>query len=177
MTPWFFGYGSLVNRATHDYPAAQPAQLHGWRRVWVRTMQRDVVFLSVHRATGTSIGGLVAQMPGAEWAALDQRETGYDRICADGQVSPVVAPVAVYQVPPACQSPGRDHAILLSYLDVVVQGFLREFGEAGAEAFFATTDGWDIPVRDDRAAPLYPRAQVLTPQERSLTDRLLAQVQ
>ena len=46
-----------------------------------------------------------------------------------------------------------------------------------AAAFFDTTDGWDTPVLDDRAAPLYPRAQTLTRQERGLTDALLAQVQ
>ena len=32
--PAFFGYGSLVNRATHDYRQAVPARLKGWRRVW-----------------------------------------------------------------------------------------------------------------------------------------------
>ena len=32
--------------------------------------------------------------------------------------------------------------ILLSYLDVVVQGYLAEFGEAGVARFFASTDGW-----------------------------------
>ena len=177
MTPSFFGYGSLVNRATHDYPAARPAQLIGWRRTWVRTDLRDVVFLSVRPDPGTTIDGLVAQVPNADWHALDLRETGYDRIPADGQVSVETGPIAVYHVPEARQRRAGDHAILLSYLDVVVQGFLREFGEAGVEAFFATTDGWDTPVRDDRAAPLYPRAQVLSAQERALTDRLLAQVQ
>ncbi|WP_299685777.1 gamma-glutamylcyclotransferase family protein [uncultured Tateyamaria sp.] len=177
MMPSFFGYGSLVNRATHDYPGAQPAQLHGWRRTWVRTEFRDVVFLSVRRDPDTSIDGLIAQVPRGDWAALDLRETGYDRIPADGQLSVETGPVAVYQVPDTHQRHGGDHAILLSYLDVVVQGFLREFGQRGVEAFFATTDGWDTPVRDDRAAPLYPRAQVLSAQERALTDRLLAQVQ
>ena len=177
MTPSFFGYGSLVNRATHDYPGAQPAQLHGWRRVWVRTDPRDVVFLSVRPDPGTTIDGLVAQVPRGDWAALDLRETGYDRIPADGHVSVPTGPVAVYQVRDLRQQPGGDHKILLSYLDVVVQGFLREFGQAGVEAFFATTDGWDTPVRDDRGAPLYPRAQQLSAAERALTDRLLAQVQ
>ncbi|MEO0746108.1 MAG: gamma-glutamylcyclotransferase family protein [Pseudomonadota bacterium] len=177
MTPSFFGYGSLVNRATHDYPAARPAQLHGWRRTWVRTDLRDVVFLSVRPDPGTSIDGLVAQVPDADWAALDLRETGYDRVAADGQVSVTTGPVAVYQVPEARQRQGGSHAILLSYLDVVVQGFLREFGQAGVEAFFATTDGWNTPVTDDRAAPQYPRAQPISRDERALTDRLLAQVQ
>ena len=177
MTPWFFGYGSLVNRATHDYPGAMPARLRGWRRTWVRTDIRDVVFLSVRPDAGSTIDGLVAQVPGADWAALDLRESGYARVDATGHVDVDATPVAVYQVPEADQRRGGQHAILLSYLDVVVQGFLREFGPAGAEAFFATTDGWDTPVQDDRAAPLYPRAQALTPQERALVDRLLAQVQ
>ena len=60
MSPCFFGYGSLVNRATHDYPAATPAQLRGWRRTWVRTDIRDVVFLSVRPDPGSVIDGLVA---------------------------------------------------------------------------------------------------------------------
>ncbi|WP_299609426.1 gamma-glutamylcyclotransferase family protein [uncultured Tateyamaria sp.] len=179
MTPWFFGYGSLVNRATHDYPQAQQATLRGWRRTWVRTALRDVVFLSVHEAPGHSIDGLIASVPGADWAALDQRESGYNRIDASHAVhhGADAGDIAVYQVPQESQRMGGDHRILLSYLDVVVQGFVREFGQAGAEHFFATTDGWETQVHDDRAAPLYPRAQVLTAQERALTDRLLAQVQ
>lgn len=179
MTAWFFGYGSLVNRATHSYPQAQTATLNGWRRVWVRTELRDVVFLSIHPAQGHSINGLIATVPDADWAALDQRESGYARIDATHHVSHAAPAntIAAYQVPPERQRNGGDHRILLSYLDVVVQGFDREFGQAGAEAFFATTDGWDTPVLDDRAAPLYPRAQTLSPRERALTDRLLAQVQ
>ncbi|WP_299727325.1 gamma-glutamylcyclotransferase family protein [uncultured Tateyamaria sp.] len=179
MTPWFFGYGSLVNRATHDYPQAQIATLHGWRRIWVRTALRDVVFLSIHPVAGHSIDGLIASVPNADWAALDQRESGYARIDATDQVAhgAPASSIAAYQVPPDHQRKGGDHRILLSYLDVVVQGFVREFGEAGAASFFETTDGWDTPVFDDRAAPLYPRAQDLTAEERALTDVLLAQVQ
>lgn len=179
MTPWFFGYGSLVNRATHSYPEAQTATLHGWRRKWVCTDRRDVVFLSIEPATGHAINGLIASVPQGDWAALDLRETGYGRIDTTAHVthSASASQIAAYRVQPENQRGGNGHRILLSYLDVVVQGFAREFGEAGAEAFFDTTDGWDTPVHDDRAAPLYPRAQVLTPQERALTDRLLAQVQ
>ena len=179
MTPYFFGYGSLVNRATHDYPDAHPATLNGWRRVWVRTALRDVVFLSIRPAKGDSIQGLIAAVPGADWAALDLRETGYTRVDTTAHVTHPARTqsIAAYQVPSEMQRAGGEHRILLSYLDVVVQGFVREFGEAGAEAFFATTDGWDTPVHDDRAAPIYPRAQPLSASERALTDRLLAQVQ
>ncbi|MEL7091852.1 MAG: gamma-glutamylcyclotransferase family protein [Pseudomonadota bacterium] len=179
MTPWFFGYGSLVNTATHSYPAARPARLAGYRRIWVAAERADVVYLSVHAAEGGQIDGLVAQVPGADWAALDVRETGYTRhdVTAHVSTSDATGPVAVYQVPSETTQTANGHHILLSYLDVVVQGFLREFGQAGAEAFFATTDNWHIPVQDDRASPRYPRAQRLTSQEQALTERLLAQVQ
>jgi len=179
MTPWFFGYGSLVNRATHRYPQAQRATLNGWRRVWVRTELRDVVFLSIQPAKGHSIDGLIASVPNADWGALDLRESGYARINATPHVShdaPAIS-VAAYQVPTEHRRHGGDHCILLSYLDVVVQGFVREFGEAGAQAFFETTDGWETPIFDDRAAPRYSRAQSLNATERALTDDLLAQVQ
>ncbi|WP_299143294.1 gamma-glutamylcyclotransferase family protein [uncultured Tateyamaria sp.] len=179
MTPWFFGYGSLVNRATQDYPSAQTATLNNWRRVWVRTELRDVVFLSIHPAPGHQIDGLIAAVPDADWAALDLRETGYQRIDATSSVTHQsdATTIAAYQVPTDAQRAGGDHHILLSYLDVVVQGFLQEFGYDGACAFFETTDGWDTPVRNDRAAPLYPRAQRLTAEEMAVTDALLAQVQ
>ena len=68
------------------------------------------------------------------------------------------------------------HPVLLSYLDVVVQGYMREFGEAGVARFFATTDGWDAPVLDDRKHPIYPRHQVLNSSERALTDDQIAQL-
>ena len=103
MTPWFFGYGSLVNCATHDYPQAQTATLNGWRRVWVRTALRDVVFLSIHHAPGHSIDGLVAAVPDADWAALDLREGGYARLEATRDVTHTsrATHIAAYQVPPS----------------------------------------------------------------------------
>lgn len=181
MTPWFFGYGSLVNTATHDYPAGAPARLDGWRRIWVRSATTDHVFLSIHPVAHAQIDGLIAQVPGRDWAALDLREAQYDRfdvtaaVCHDTDAREIAA----YAVPGSGQAPPATaaHAIALSYLDVVVQGFARVYGAAGAAAFFDTTDGWDVPVIDDRAAPRYPRAQPLDAAERARTDRLLAQVQ
>lgn len=179
MTPWFFGYGSLANRKTHAYPQAQKATLKNWRRTWVRTDLREVVFLSIRPAPGHSIDGLIAAVPDADWAALDAREAGYARIAATDHVahSSDASEIAAYHVPDDRQRKDGTHCILLSYLDVVVQGFLNEFGQEGAEAFFATTDNWDTPVRDDRGAPLYSRAQKLTRDEQNLVDRLLSQVQ
>ncbi len=170
----FFGYGSLVNRATHDYPGARPARLTGWRRVWVHTSLRPVAFLSVHPGAG-AIMGLLADVPGGNWAALDAREAAYARhaVTAEGPAGPEDA--QVYAVPAGSGQPPRGaHPILQSYLDCVVQGFLREFGPDGAADFFASTDGWDAPILNDRATPIYPRAQALTHDERAFVDAALA---
>lgn len=176
--PWFFGYGSLVNRATHSAPQAHPAQLHGWRRTWRLTALRPVAFLTVEPADGCVIDGLIARVPGGDWAALDHRESAYDRLPVTVAHSAAAPPeVAVYAIPEGKHGPASTaHPVLLSYLDVVVQGFLREFGEAGVTRFFETTAGWEAPVLDDRATPLYPRHQVLTAAERQLVDAWLAQL-
>lgn len=172
--PHFFGYGSLVNRRTHGYTPAHRATLPGWRREWRATTLRPSAFLTARPVAGSEIDGLIAPVPGNDWAALDQREAGYDRLPAD-TVRHAVTPaprVAVYSIPP--RSDDLDSCpILLSYLDVVVQGFLAEFGEAGVARFFETTDNWSLPVADDRAAPLYPRAQKLHASEAKLVDRWL----
>lgn len=174
--PLFFGYGSLVNLATHDYTDPHPARLAGWRRIWRRTTLRDAAFLSVERCEATEIAGIVARVPGADWAALDAREAAYARrdvtrtVRHPGQPGPV----AVYEVQQRHLSGRDDHPILQSYLDVVVQGYLREFGEAGVARFFETTYGWDAPILDDRAAPRYPRHQALSNDERNLIDTHLA---
>lgn len=172
--PYFFGYGSLVNRATHDFPDAQPATLAGWRRAWRHTDLRPVAFLTAIPAPGERIDGMIAHVPHDDWQALDQREWAYDRVPATGAVSHRLkhpAEIAVYAVPEERHNEPTDrYPILLSYIDVVVQGYLREYGADGAERFFATTDGWEAPVLNDRAAPRYPRHQQLRPEETAFVD-------
>ncbi|MBI1218397.1 MAG: gamma-glutamylcyclotransferase [Rhodobacteraceae bacterium] len=173
MDRHFFGYGSLVNRLTHDHAPAHPARVTGWRREWRATGRRRLAFLSVRPDPGCEIEGLVAEVPGGDWAALDRREAGYDRVLlAPAQLAaPVTDGVAVYVIPPdPVPRDLAEHPILLSYLDVVVQGFLAEFGPAGVARFFETTDGWQAPVLDDRARPMYPRAQRLTEAARDMVD-------
>lgn len=177
--PSVFGYGSLVNRATHAYGPARTARLSGWRRAWRYTPARSGPFLTAVPSPNDAIDGLIAAIPGGDWAALDLREDGYDRIPTP------FAGVMVYAVPGALPDAGlaarplpprEGDPILLSYVDVVFQGYLREFGPAGLEAFVATTDGWDMPVRDDRAAPVYPRHQLLTVDERARVDAILREL-
>ncbi|KEJ89106.1 gamma-glutamylcyclotransferase family protein [Sulfitobacter donghicola] len=177
MHPCFFGYGSLVNRATHNYVEASRAQLGGWRRRWVHTQDRGIAFLSVVPDSETTIDGLIAEVPNADWLALDEREYGYARISSKGAVKHPRDPATVishYSVPKETWVDIQNHRIPLSYLDVVVQGYLREFGAAGVSNFFATTDGWETPVLNDRAAPTYPRKQILSAQETALVDQHLA---
>ena len=178
--PYFFGYGSLVNRTTHDFAGPRPARLAGWRRAWRHTDLRPVAFLTAIPDAGSEIEGLIAHVPHDNWAELDQREWAYDRVPVTDRVThPLRNPVeiAVYAVPEGRHAaPSETYPILLSYLDVVVQGYLREFGRDGADRFFATTDGWDMPILNDRAAPRYPRHRQLRPEETAFVDDRLARL-
>lgn len=177
QNPYFFGYGSLVNRATHNYPDVTPATAKGWRRIWRHSGQRPVAFLTVVADKDCSIDGLIAAVPNSNWTALDQREWAYDRIGVNNDIAhqmdqqPDIAIYAVAHDPR--QAPGLKHPILLSYIDVVVQGYLLEYGRCGAQRFFDTTDGWDAPIINDRDAPLYPRHQRLCAAERDFVDEQL----
>jgi hypothetical protein len=171
MTNHFFGYGSLVNRATHAYPNGERASLTGWRRVWVHTDPLPRSFLSVIPDPGCTIHGLIAEVPGGDWSALDLREIGYQRQFEQALIAGAARPIQVYAVPQADgRAPAGGHPILLSYIDAVIQGFLVEYGAAGAAHFFETTAGWHAPILDDRAAPQYPRAQNLNSTERAVVD-------
>lgn len=174
--PFFFGYGSLVNRATHEFPRAAKAVARGWGRTWKRTRLRKVAFLTAVEAPGSEIEGLIAAVPGADWAGLDAREWAYHRLPVTDLTHDHTddLDVQIYRTKPEHDADGTEaHPILLSYLDTVVQGYLTEFGEPGALRFFETTAGWDTPILDDRAAPRYPRAQLLNQAEVDFVDAQL----
>ena len=177
---YFFGYGSLVNKGTHGFAEAHPARLKGWRRMWRKTDLREAAYLTVVPDANSEIDGLIAEVPHGDWAALDERERAYARVDAAHQIThplAVVPKIVVYAIedgqhgPPDHQSP-----VLLSYIDVVVQGYLQIFGEDGVARFFGTTGGWEAPIIDDRASPVYPRHQRLSPKEQALVDDMLDSV-
>lgn len=178
--PYFFGYGSLVNRRTHDFPRPHKARVTGWRRAWRKSPLRQRPFLTVVPSPGSDVLGLVAMVPGADWTALDEREHAYVRHDISGTVTHDVGhpiEVALYAIPEgAHHDPGDDHPVVLSYIDAVVQGYLAEFGIDGVGHFFATTGGWHVPVLDDRLHPVYARAQELSETEREIVDEGLAGV-
>lgn len=167
--PTFFGYSSLVNLNTHDYENPQRTQITGWRRIWRSTTHRDFAILSVTPDATTTLHGITAQVPGADWAALDDREFAYRRQLLPDQT-------AIYEITEQIIHPSNGpFPILRSYLDVVIQGYLREFGPDGATHFFETTDNWG-PILDDRHAPIYPRHQKLTFHETAFVDSQLAKL-
>lgn len=176
---FFFGYGSLVNRATHRFDDAHRARITGWRRAWRGTPARTVAFLTAVPDPGTQIDGLIAAVPSGSWADLDRREQAYDRVGVSGLVDhplPHRPEIALYAIPEgAHHAPSTAHPILLSYVDVVLQGYFNEFGADGLTDFIATTDGWNAPVMDDRANPVYPRHQALDPRARRRIDDVLEQ--
>lgn len=164
--PTFFGYGSLVNLNTHSYTAPRPVQVSGWQRIWRSTTHSPYAILSVQRCATTTLDGIIAAVPNGDWAALDQREAAYVRqSLPDG--------TAIYEITKNILAPAQPHPILRSYLDVVLQGYLHQFGAEAAARFVTTTTGWRT-VHDDRADPIYPRHQPLTVDETAFVDSLLA---
>lgn len=170
--PFFFGYGSLVNTATHAFGGVRPARARGWRRAWRHSDLRPVSFLTAVPDELCVIDGVIAAVPGGDWAALDAREHAYDRLAASAQIehdAPHPLDIAIYAIPAGRhRAPSETNPILMSYLDCVLQGYLHRYGPEGVTGFIATTDGWEAPILDDRSAPRYPRHQVLTPDERAL---------
>lgn len=189
----YFGYGSLVNRATHrtEIVAARPCRLRGWRRFWRPrpdmpfnpAQATPVSLLTVRRVADSWIDGLLVFDRTENLPAIDAREAHYERRLvqpADIQLLEGRAPkgcdIFVYEAREGVPDhDGNACPILQSYLDAVLQGFLAEHGEAGLARFVLETDGFETAVLADREAPVYPRAVVLTASERALIDSLLAQ--
>ena len=164
----FFGFGSLVNTATHKYETLTPARVDGWARAWVHNELYEHALLSVIPEPDTQIHGLMAKVPSDDWAELDLRETGYTRHAlpagvwnADTTAVPITqTDVQMYisndNAPPSAATP-----ILWSYLETVLFGYYQVFGSVGVETFMATTRQW-TDVLDDRKNPLYPRYKPVT---------------
>jgi hypothetical protein len=182
----YFGYGSLVNRATHRTAIldAVPARLKGWRRIWRPRPDMPgfpAALLSVRAEPQAVCDGLLVIDRADNLPAVDAREARYRRVAlrpAEVEAAeplPVGLPLYVYvaqtEVPPHPAPP----MILRSYLDAVLQGFFAEHGEAGVRRFLRETEGFGTPIHDDRHRPIYPRAVALAAHEAALFEALLAE--
>lgn len=195
----YFGFGSLVNRKTlsNDIVDIIPAKLKGWRRHWqprpdeaiASRKMRSIALLSIHQDASCDITGLIIIDKVSNLNALDQRERGYQKIDLD-QSSFVLenndvndfgdTSIHVYVSPPVVASKGPTQemaqgqlSLLRSYLDVVMQGYLREFGEDGIAAFIDSTKGFDLQILEDRQEPIYPRHQQISDDETDIFERFL----
>ena len=113
------------------------------------------------------IDGVVVEIPVSALPALDAREANYDRLALPREAFSLPEAVRAdavfaYRTSEARRrDPDVDHPVLRTYVDCIMAGYLERFGEAGLEAWLATTDGWEAPLFDDREAPRYPRAVAL----------------
>jgi hypothetical protein len=180
----YFGYGSLVNRATHRTTNvdAAPARLAGWRRCWRPRPDMPgfpAALLTIREEPGAFCDGLLVVDLAENLAAVDAREARYRRIAVPLESLETAAPVppgcpvyvyvAETEVPPHPEPP----RILQSYLDAVLQGFLQVHGEEGLRRFVQETEGFETPLHADRLSPAYPRAVALAEAEAALFDALL----
>ena len=110
---------------------------------------------------------------------VDRREIGYRRAKIDLHQSDLTAKIAginayIYVSKKDHNRWGSpDYPIWRTYLDCILAGYIDVWGQAGAERFMASTQGWDVPLIDDRTVPKYPRHVILEKAVRQTIDRLL----
>jgi len=175
----YFGYGSLVNKATlrTRFLAIRRAEVMGWRRFWL-PRPGGIALLSVRPDRGHVTQGVVVYDHADNLAAVDLREAGYIRrdVAAPAiEAAPrVKAKVHIYEaIHPEVDAADTGATILQSYLDAVLQGFLSLYGRDGVARFVAETEGFETDILADRHAPRYPRAVALCDGEANLFDGLV----
>lgn len=187
MTITYFGYGSLVNLDTIPADAvATPGTLKGWVREWrVCGMGPDGqgrCALSVREDPGNEIRGVMVREPRSGLKELEKREKRYRKVeevggsfRCDAEKKNGPEDLFVFVAAPDHYRWGTEtHPILQSYLDCVLAGFYRFWGEEGVAHFLDTTEGWHVPVLKDRRNPAYPRAVALPEQVLSVLDEATA---
>ena len=170
-----------------EEPAAR-ARLRGWHRVWghrvVRGRGNASCSLSVepnapaHVLAGeggeaargdapsgeAGIDGVVVRLPLEALPVLDEREGGYDRLTLPASHFDLpeglgADEVHVYRSKLENRLPAAPaQPILQTYVDCVMAGYLRLYGEGGLDAFMLSTRGWDGAIENDRERPRYVRA-------------------
>lgn len=180
-TPYYFGFGSLVNE--HTLPPGtrwQRATLSGWRRSWQHPIPGDHPWAAMNVIPDASAeidGLLVVGGPHIDDYLL-QRESGYRSIALQYDQLTLDSALPADARPCLWVSKQAEHntlplSLMQSYVDVVMTGYLRNFGPAGLQRFISSTDNWQLPRYNDREAPRYPRSIHLSERERAALDALL----
>ena len=175
-TPYYFGFGSLVNEQT--LPAGTQwhrATLKGWRRSWRHPIpgERHWAAMDVLPDANSSIDGLLVVGGSDIDSYLLERESGYSPLQLEHGHFEIEQPLANHAAPCLWTSKSPRHTsddfwLMQSYVDVVMTGYLRHFGEEGLARFVETTDNWQLPAFDDRDDPRYPRSVQLSTRERGI---------
>ena len=183
----YFGYGSLVNRDTRPpTEEAINATLKGWRRVWNHRVvnsdaRRACTSLSIEPADGV-IDGVLVRIPTSELAALDERESGYERLQLDASnfILPERVTDDIIHVYRSLRKnrilADHEHPVTQSYVDCVMAGYASRFGDSGLQQFLQSTRGWECPMVADRDDPNYPRSVELPSKQLGYFDSLLARL-
>ncbi|MEM5501259.1 gamma-glutamylcyclotransferase family protein [Ahrensia kielensis] len=180
----YFGYGSLVNPATHRTNVLhyERAQLRGFKRSWQERPDIGTEPIALLSSAPSShddlLDGLLVFDLSENLPLLDEREYGYDRLSVtpedlklyDDKTLPEI-PLYVYsgRLPQKVDAP---HYILQSYLDAVLQGYLHQYGEEGVRNFVERTARFNTKLFADRASPRYPRYVSLSESEQHLFDQV-----
>ncbi len=178
----YFGYGSLVNKRTlrTKFLGIRRAEVRGWRRAWLPRKGQSMALLSVRPEDEALTQGVVVYDLADHLPAVDEREAAYhrrvvmpDHVTIRGGALRDV-PLFIYEGKPEQPDAAQTGAaILQSYLDAVLQGFLSLYGDTGLRRFISETDGFRTAILQDRASPLYPRPVTLADGEAELFDRLV----
>jgi len=189
MTITYFGYGSLVNVDTIPAEAeVMPGKLSGWLREWRvcghGSDGQGRCALTVRQETGAEIWGMMVREPKTRLADLEVREQRYEKVEAVGVAFRCEArnqkgpdDLFLFKAAPEHKRWGSEsYPILQSYLDCVLAGYFRTWGEKGIDHFLETTDGWHVPVLKDRQRPHYPRRVTLEPELAVLVDGKLREI-
>jgi hypothetical protein len=149
------------------HPERYPAEVQNWTREWGHcfdTPRGPVCVLTAAERTGGRIQGILIRCDAADLAQIDAREAGYDRVELPrrdvlSSVDDLPEKLYIYKSRPAHYRPGdTDFRIWYSYVETVLHGFLSVFKTEGVDAFIRSTDGWTVPVIDDRDNPQYRRS-------------------
>jgi len=149
---------------------------------------KGVCALTVAERPSADIDGVLVPIDRASLPQLDQRESGYDRVTLsmsalslfpDDRQNPACpaadATVLMY-VSSAAQNhwADTDYPLIISYIHCVMRGFEDQFGVDGLQRMMHSTDGWSLPLLDDRQAPIYPRAVTQSAEQILALDQCLA---